>query len=331
MKVSVVVPVYNGEKTVKAAVDSLLCQSYAALEIVVVNDGSTDDTDSILRQYGDRIRYIRKPNGGVSSARNRGIEEATGEYLMFADADDVCHADMVERAVACMRRAEADYLIAGFTKVEPERREDSVYGERLFPGKQAIRDGLSWILSNGLNCPYSKLYKTRLIRDNNIRFDESIPLGEDFNFNLEYLLIAERLVYMNASLYDYMIFNSVATTAYREDLYDCRIRSIRKMNDTLARHGMDNPMEADLRVKLLYAEVFNLQKPACPHAFSEKRKRVRAAQKRYFTERTGKPNGKYRLLRAVARVCPPAVFYGVCSLVRAAAGHLPDSAKGLSV
>lgn len=331
MKVSVVVPVYNGEKTIRAAVDSLLSQSYGDVEIVVIDDGSRDATGEILAEYGDRIRCIRKENGGVSSARNRGIVEATGEYLMFADADDVCHADMVGRAVACMQRAEADYLIAGFTNVEPERREDSVYGERLFPDKQAIRDGLSWILSNGLNCPYSKLYKTRLIRDNNIRFDESIPLGEDFNFNLEYLLIAERLVYMNESLYDYMIFNSVATTAYREDLYDCRIRSIRKMNDTLARHGMDNPMEADLRVKLLYAEVFNLQKPACPHAFSEKKERVRAAKKRYFTAETRKPNGKYKLLRAAARLCPAAVFYVLCSLLRAAMRLLPESPRGLSV
>lgn len=331
MKVSVVVPVYNGEKTVKAAVDSLLCQSYAELEIIVVNDGSTDDTDAILRQYGDHIRYISKPNGGVSSARNRGIEEATGEYLMFADADDVCHADMVERAVAIMQREAADYLIAGFTKVESVRREDSIYGERLFADKRAIRDGIPWILNNGLNCPYSKLYKTRLIRASNIRFDESIPLGEDFNFNLEYLLIAERLVYVNESLYDYMIFNSVATTAYREDLYDRRIRSIHKMSETLSSHGMENPMEADLRLKLMYAEVFNLQKPACPHAFSEKRKQVKAAKERYFTAETEKPNGKYKLLRTVARLCPATIFYGFCSFLRVAARYLPDSAKGLSV
>lgn len=331
MKISVVVPVYNGAKTLKAAVDSLLCQSYADVEILVVNDGSTDATGRILESYGDRIRNIYKPNGGVSSARNRGVAEASGEYLMFADADDICHADMVERAVECVHREQVDYVIAGYTKIEKGHREDSIYGQRLISGKQLIREQLPWILNNGLNCPYGKLYKTRLIRENGIRFDESIPLGEDFNFNLEYLLSVESVAYMNESLYDYMVFNSGATAAYREDIYEQRSCSIRKMSDTFARHGLENPMETALKLKLLYAEVFNLQKKACPYSFQHKLERVRKAKEQYFTSEREKLSGKYGLLRAVALICPALIFYGFCALLRGGMKLLPASAKGLSV
>lgn len=331
MKVSVVMPVYNGEKTVRAAVDSLLSQIYGDVEILVVNDGSNDATSEILESYGDRIRYICKPNGGVSSARNRGIEEATGEYLMFADADDVCHPDMVERAVECMEKERVDYVIAGFVKVSDDRRVDSAYGNSVFRGRQTIRDNLISILNNGLNAVYCKVYQTERIRENAIRFDETLPLGEDFNFNLEYLLSVDSVAYLDAALYDYMIFNSVATTAYREDLYQRRVGSIEKMNDTLTRNGLSNPLESMLWLKLLYAVVFNMQKKACPYTAGEKREKIHEAKTTYFSQKKAAVHGKYRLLELVARLCPPALFYAVCSLLRTLMRLLPEQARGLSV
>ncbi len=88
-KVSIIIPVYNGEKYVSLAIESALRQTYSNLEIIVVNDGSTDKTDKICRSYGNKIRYIKKENGGVSTALNVGIDNMTGEYFSWLSHDDL--------------------------------------------------------------------------------------------------------------------------------------------------------------------------------------------------------------------------------------------------
>jgi len=100
--VSVVLPVYNGELYLSQALDSLLAQTYRPLEVIAVDDGSTDSTAAILRAYADRVITIRQPNQGTAAARNAGIARATGPYLSFMDADDILHPEKIERQVACL-------------------------------------------------------------------------------------------------------------------------------------------------------------------------------------------------------------------------------------
>jgi len=100
--VSVVIPAYNAARFIRRAVDSALDQTWQSREIVVVNDGSTDDTDRVLAEYGDSIRVIHKPNGGLSSARNRGIRESRGDYVAFLDADDYWLPEKLRRQVEAL-------------------------------------------------------------------------------------------------------------------------------------------------------------------------------------------------------------------------------------
>lgn len=102
VKVSVVIPSYNSARYVVAAVESVLAQTYRDFEILVVDDGSTDETREVLKRYGDRIRYLYKPNGGVSKARNYGIEKALGKYVAFLDADDLWMPEKLEKQVALL-------------------------------------------------------------------------------------------------------------------------------------------------------------------------------------------------------------------------------------
>lgn len=102
IKVSVIIPAYNAERFVKAAIDSVLAQTFQDFEILVVDDGSTDETKNILAQYGDKIRYLYKDNGGVSKARNYGIERAEGKYVAFLDADDVWLPEKLEKQFALL-------------------------------------------------------------------------------------------------------------------------------------------------------------------------------------------------------------------------------------
>jgi glycosyltransferase involved in cell wall biosynthesis len=101
-RVSAIIPVYNGATTVAEAIDSALAQTYTDLEVIVVNDGSTDATGEVLRRYASHIKVIDRPNGGIAAARNTGVAAATGEYLAFLDSDDIWMPAMVERAVVAL-------------------------------------------------------------------------------------------------------------------------------------------------------------------------------------------------------------------------------------
>jgi glycosyltransferase involved in cell wall biosynthesis len=104
VRVSAIIPVYNGAVTVAEAIDSVLAQSYARLEVIVVNDGSTDATAEVLRRYGERIKVIERPNSGIAVSRNIGVAAANGEYLAFLDSDDAWAPAMIERTVAALDR-----------------------------------------------------------------------------------------------------------------------------------------------------------------------------------------------------------------------------------
>lgn len=103
-RVSVIIPTFNSATLVVEAIESVLAQSYPAFEVFVVDDGSADDTPARLTRFGNPVRYVRKENGGVSSARNRGLEEATGDLIAFLDADDVWHPDKLRRQVEVFNR-----------------------------------------------------------------------------------------------------------------------------------------------------------------------------------------------------------------------------------
>ncbi len=110
-KVSIIVPVYNGEKYVAQAIECALSQTYSSIEIIAVNDGSTDGTDGILASYGDRIKYIRKENGGVSSALNAGISAMTGDYFAWLSHDDLIERDHIEKLIGYLSRHKNEKVI----------------------------------------------------------------------------------------------------------------------------------------------------------------------------------------------------------------------------
>jgi glycosyltransferase involved in cell wall biosynthesis len=101
-KVSVIIPTYNSARYLGDAVDSVLAQSFTDFEVLVIDDGSTDDTASLMCQYSSPVRYIRQENGGVSRARNRGIDESSGRYVAFLDADDTWHRNKLERQLSAL-------------------------------------------------------------------------------------------------------------------------------------------------------------------------------------------------------------------------------------
>ncbi len=196
--VSIIVPVYKSKDTLKRCVESLLAQTVEDTEMILVDDGSPDGSGELcdkLAEGDSRIRVIHKENGGVSSARNAGIEAAKGEYLLFADSDDYVEPDMVEKLLSSI--GDDDIAICGFHHHYQGR--DIVRIPEV-PGQSGEENFLALYGEGFLNMPWNKLYKRELTGC----FDESLSLGEDLLFNLDYLRQADGIAIVKAPLCHYI-------------------------------------------------------------------------------------------------------------------------------
>lgn len=185
MLVSIIVPVYNSEKFLKSCVDSILKQTYRNLELILVDDGSTDSSPQICDDYksqDSRVVVIHKPNGGISNARNKGIEIAKGEYLTFVDNDDYLPPKALEAYVDCINKTHANVVQGDvlFQLIsEPLHREKIIDDEK---DEYIIENPCDFLKKNSVNKTYvwSKLYKTEIARSHH--FPEG-RFGEDLYFN----------------------------------------------------------------------------------------------------------------------------------------------------
>ncbi len=188
-KVSVIIPVYNKEKYIADTLHSVLNQSFQDLEVIAVNDGSQDRSFEILRQIAlqdDRLRIIDIPNGGVSHARNVGLEQAKGEWIQFLDADDRMDDRYLSQAIAIAEKQQADILFSNFIK-ENEKREvvESVAGPEAGSCDQAqLCDCFArWQYENGFfGFISNKLFHRELWETSGARFPEGTTLAEDLDF-----------------------------------------------------------------------------------------------------------------------------------------------------
>ena len=183
MTVSVIIPVYNMEKYISLCLESVINSTYKDLEIICINDGSTDQSDGILHEYekrDDRIVVIKKENGGISSARNVGIKASHGDYISFIDADDYIHPNMIELLLKGVQTTQADI---SYCKPMRVRCHDIKYADITNPKVNII--GIKEYLFDHYARFYvwGKLYKREQII--NHLFDESIEYAEDFKFNVE--------------------------------------------------------------------------------------------------------------------------------------------------
>ncbi len=180
-RISVIVPAYNAARFVAEAVESILNQTLAPMEIVVVNDGSTDDTEAILRPYRERIHYIRQQNRGLPAARNRGIEESQGDLIAFLDADDVWLPGKLEKQWKCFQ----DHPAAGLVHSNVLLWHDAT-GEKT-PGYEGLRERTGWcyskLFSRSAIIPSATMVKRECL-DRVGLFNESMRTSEDYELFL---------------------------------------------------------------------------------------------------------------------------------------------------
>ena len=210
--VSVIIPAYNIEDYIGRCLDSIISQTYKNLEIIMVDDGSRDHTGEILDNYAKkdrRIKVIHKENGGVSSARNKGIEVAEGDYIGFIDGDDLIEPEMYKILVDLLEEEDADIAHCGYQMVFPDRVD--YYHNTGKKKIQTTEEGLKDLLSGEIIEPglVNKLYKKELIK--NCRLDETVKINEDLLMNYQLFKLSQKSVYYDITPYSYMIRSSSAT------------------------------------------------------------------------------------------------------------------------
>ncbi|MFC2038924.1 glycosyltransferase family 2 protein [Chloroflexota bacterium] len=225
MLISVIVPVYNAKKFLNKSIESVINQSHKNIELILVNDGSTDSSELICNKYAladNRIKVISQNNSGPAAARNSGIRHATGDFVFFLDADDFIENNTLEILIAKYNEYQPDLVMSNFSKLENngEIIKQSVSfhpddGPFEYQIKELLKADIVDYVRHFLKHPsnhlisycWARLYKLSIIKNNGIFANEDMHLFEDFVFNLDYLKHTNKIVFVDESLYTYTMHN----------------------------------------------------------------------------------------------------------------------------
>lgn len=223
-KISVIIPIYNVELYLRQCLDSIVNQTYRNLEIILIDDGSSDNCGKICDEYAEkdsRVIVIHKENGGLSAARNDGLACATGKWISFIDSDDWCELNLYEQAVSQAEKIDSDIIIyslyRGSSKIGGRETRIQTFDKEFVTTDKTV---LFQLQLAALSCkyipfsktqpwtmgfPWDKLYKASLIFDNNLQFTEDVKAHEDVIFNLHAFQYANKVSFFNVPLYHFRI------------------------------------------------------------------------------------------------------------------------------
>ena len=207
--VSIIVPVYNAEKTIGRCIDSILGQQYTDFELLLVDDGSKDGSGAICDSYAladSRVQVIHKENTGVSDTRNIGISRAAGVYLQFLDSDDWITPDATKLLVETARDHDCDLVISDFYRVVGERvsRKGDIDEDRVLTREEYAAHMMEQPADFYYGVLWNKLYRRDIVESHRLRMDPELSWCEDFMFNLEYIRHAQRFYALQVPIYYYV-------------------------------------------------------------------------------------------------------------------------------
>lgn len=282
-KISVIVPVYNVEKYLIKCVESIENQTYTDFEVILVDDGSADSSpkicDALVEKYGN-IKVIHQTNAGASTARNRGIDEAEGKYIVFCDSDDCLAAEMLEKLMLAKEQYPEALPVCGIKKISANSELDClVGGEKNFilPKK----DFLVIQKAQLFNGPTNKLFEREIIERNNIRFRPEIKLGEDFIFNADYAICAgcDYSVIDEPLYYYYVDAENSVSKKYVANILDNYTKMDEKLCELMNSSGVEESAYDGRRETIQLFSVVNSIKntllPANGQKFAEKIRYIR--------------------------------------------------------
>lgn len=267
-KISVIIPIYNVEKYLDRCLESICNQELYDIEIICINDGSTDKSGEICNKFRDRdkrVKVIHKNNEGVSSSKNLGINLSNGKYICFIDSDDYIEKSMLIQMYKLAEENLCDVVMSGYKLAPSGKTIRPLYklNETLNP-IDAISENILVHSHNDLCFSWRFLFNSKIIKGNNILFDTDIKIGEDFIFNLKALGKSKRFYATGATLYNYNIENnsSVMRVKYKDCLEEnlikqynekkllsreCGLYSIKHYREDMANYYINNMLPMILR------------------------------------------------------------------------------------
>lgn len=250
--VSVIVPVYNVEQYVSRCVESLLYQSYKPIEIILVDDGSTDDSGTVCDKYEkkyENIHVIHKQNEGLGYARNTGLQNIHGEYVVFVDSDDWVSSDFIKNLYRGLKEYSVDYCKSGFCRMLNDGTvvSSTKYADEFFPKNEAAKSLFPRMIGSSPNIHDSiemsacaVMYRSSVIIENGITFpSERDVISEDIVFNMEYLNVCSGAVVISNIDYMYRVNTTSLSHTYRPDRYEACIKFYSYMTNRLNEYGYE--------------------------------------------------------------------------------------------
>ena len=220
-KISVIVPIYNVDVYLDKCIESIVNQTYKNLEIILVNDGSPDNSDIICKKWKNKdesIIYIKQKNSGVSVARNNGIKKSTGQYISFVDGDDYLELNMIEKLHNYISKCKVNIAICDYYETNNLNDIETHFFDKT--KKIDINKNKKMILEEiikFLGVPWGKLYKRDFLVRNKLLFKVGLKRMQDTIFNLEAFELCDEVAYLHESLYYYRIFEESACNKYSPD------------------------------------------------------------------------------------------------------------------
>lgn len=223
--ISVIIPVYNVEKYLSNCLESVLAQTMDNFEVILVNDGSIDKSAYICEKFAERdkrLKVFHKKNSGPASARNFGLQKAIGKYIMFIDADDYINHDTFKVVFNVAEKSSLDLVVYSIYEKNVNDLKRREINECTFEDQKSKKEFLKqvWIDSGMLASPVNKLYRTEVIKRNNILFNEDFFIAEDYLFNLKLIDVAKKGVSINTPLYYYLRHEESVSTKVYYNKYD---------------------------------------------------------------------------------------------------------------
>lgn len=239
MKVSIIVPVFNVSNYLSQCLDSIINQTYQNIEIILVDDGSSDDSGKICDEFKEkdqRIIVIHQENIGVSNSRNNAIKLASGDYITFIDSDDLLDYEYVERLI--LKANKDTFSLGKIATFKDKIIKNISCGEDI----ELLKDNFIELSRMYLlNSPCCRLYNTEIIRKNNIFFNSDLSLGEDLLFNLEYLNYVDKIYITNRELYYYRrISNDTLSFKYNSKMKEIQILLFDKYTNFFEKYLKDD-------------------------------------------------------------------------------------------
>ena len=288
LEISTIIPTYNSQDYIGDCIESVLNQKFLPIEIIIVDDGSKDNTIEICRQYEKRYNIIKviemHINQGVSVARNAGIEIAKGNYIHFMDSDDTIEECMYSDFADILKTVKADVVISGIKNIYEkenniiiEEADKSVLYEQFdgiakFLKEICVSKGKIW----GLNVIWNKLYRKDIITTNNIIFNNKINLGEDFIFNCNFFEKVNSIQLINKSYYNYYRRdNNSLVSKFRTDIIERRKLIYLEWKKLYEQYDLYDKCKEDMQEYegyLMYNNLYTIFSKNCRLSRSEKKK-----------------------------------------------------------